>query len=195
VSRTHHEPSKEQFLKDVAEHQMQILHYDGVRRHIRFKRPGTGCYYFDLVTWPGALCYTGDMGTYVFSRLEDMFEFFRVDRRNGVEINPSYWAEKCISIDRSGLTEFSPDRLHERVSEWLDEAEASQDLRDDVACSVLSAESLEEAHRKLYEFEHDGISFQDSWEWDLTRWTFRFIWCCRALAWGIEQFDKQQAPS
>lgn len=46
------------------------------------------------------LCYTGDMGTYVFQRLTDMFEFFRTDReykkRNGgkLAVNLSYWGEK-----------------------------------------------------------------------------------------------------
>ena len=68
------------FLRDVAEHEMIVVRDDGVHRHIRFKKPGTSCMHFDLITWPGYLCYTGDMGTYVFSRLTDMFEFFRTDR-------------------------------------------------------------------------------------------------------------------
>lgn len=56
-----------------------MLHEDGIYRHIRFRQPGTMCMHFDLITWPGYLCYTGDMGTYVFTRLADMFEFFRTD--------------------------------------------------------------------------------------------------------------------
>ena len=28
---------------------------------------------FDIVTWPGYLCYSGDMGCFVFTRLPDMF--------------------------------------------------------------------------------------------------------------------------
>lgn len=72
--------TEETFLADVAAHQIHVLRDDGVHRHIRFKRPGTYCMQFDLITWPGYLCYTGDMGTYVFNRLEDMFEFFRTGR-------------------------------------------------------------------------------------------------------------------
>src|SRR5690348_13144744 len=93
------------FLKDVSTHEMIVIRDDGANRHIRFKRPGTSCMYFDLITWPGYLCYTGDMGTYVFSRLEDMFEFFRTDRdynkRKGRElsINPKYWGEKLQAVD------------------------------------------------------------------------------------------------
>jgi len=82
--------SEESFLRDVAEHAMLLIRDDGVSRHVRFAQPGTGCMHFDLITWPGYLCYTGDMGTYVFQRLTDMFEFFRTDReykkRNGAKL-------------------------------------------------------------------------------------------------------------
>ena len=84
----------ELFLRDVQQHQIQVIRHDGVNRHIRFKRPGSMSYYFDLITWPGHLCYTGDMGTYVFRRMDDMFEFFRDDRCHatlgGLYINCSY---------------------------------------------------------------------------------------------------------
>ena len=93
-----HSPSQEEFQKDVSQHGVTIIRDDGVNRHIRFKRPGTMCMHFDLITWPGYLCYCGDMGTYVFSRLEDMFEFFRTDR----DINPGYWAEKLQAVDNHG---------------------------------------------------------------------------------------------
>ena len=58
------------FQHDIATHQVVILRDDGVYRHIRFKRPTTMCMHFDLVTWPGYLCYSGDMGCFVFSRLD-----------------------------------------------------------------------------------------------------------------------------
>ena len=65
------------FLGDVDWHVMTVLRDDGVHRHIRLKRPDSGSYWFDLITWPGTLCIDGDCGTYVFRRLEDMFQFFR----------------------------------------------------------------------------------------------------------------------
>lgn len=117
------------FLRDVAEHQMTVIRDDGVNRHIRFIRPGSSSYYFDLITWPGYLCYTGDMGCYVFSRLDDMFEFFRTDRRSPKEgktlnINPGYWSEKLRAVDSSGrhgvsAEEFDPDRFRELVIEQM----------------------------------------------------------------------------
>jgi hypothetical protein len=32
---------------------------------------------FDVVTWPGHLSISGDMGCFVFTRVDDMFTFFR----------------------------------------------------------------------------------------------------------------------
>src|SRR5690348_12248442 len=78
-----------QFADNTAEHELTILHGDGLYRHIRMQKPGTGMYHYDLVTWPGYLAISGDLDSYVFSRVRDMFTFFR-----GRGINPSYWAEK-----------------------------------------------------------------------------------------------------
>jgi hypothetical protein len=78
------------FIKDTAEHEMTILHNDGLYRHLRFKKPGTRFYWFDLITWPGYLTIAGDMGTFTFERTEDMLTFFR----GAGDINPQYWSEK-----------------------------------------------------------------------------------------------------
>lgn len=45
--------ARERFDVDVAEHKMTVLRDEGLYRHLRFQKPGTSCYYFDLVTWPG----------------------------------------------------------------------------------------------------------------------------------------------
>lgn len=63
-------------VADLETHEMHVLHDDGLYRHIRFKRPGTLMYHFDLITWPGVLAVNGDMGSYMFSRVTDMFTFF-----------------------------------------------------------------------------------------------------------------------
>jgi hypothetical protein len=79
----------ERFLSDVATHEMTVVADEGNVRHLLFKAPDTVTQYFNLTTWPDHLCISGDMGTYVFSRLEDMFDFFRENK-----INPGYWHEK-----------------------------------------------------------------------------------------------------
>src|SRR5580692_6155935 len=87
------------FQRDTANHEMTVLHDDGLYRHLRFmqvitdeltgKQSRSSFYWFDLVTWPGNLVINGDMETFAFARSDDMFGFFRGDR-----INPGYWAEK-----------------------------------------------------------------------------------------------------
>ena len=90
--------TEEQFLKDVAAHKMSALELDvGIHRHLRFIQPATNNMWFDIVTWPGSLTIHGDMGTWSFSRLPDMFNFFRGNR-----INASSWSEKITSESRFG---------------------------------------------------------------------------------------------
>ena len=112
------------FTKGTVNHKMTILNEDGVYRHLRFKTPGTFNLYFDIITFPGNLMITGDMGTWSFSRIEDMFKFFRSKERH---ICPDYWAEKLTSVDRNsyinsikfGHEEFSEKKLRENVNDWI----------------------------------------------------------------------------
>lgn len=207
------------FLKDVATHQMHILRDDGINRHIRFSRPNTNCYHFDLITWAGKLCYTGDMGTYVFSRIEDMFQFFRTDKndfnynKNGLSINLGYWSEKLLAVDggRSGgkIREFDEDKFNKviisHLVEWIREHKEStskderRDLWDTVISDVIQADGDSDGIRKQiagHDFHHTVNSqhdfyFQDLWESNMQQYTYHFKWCCYALAWGIEQYDKK----
>ena len=112
----------ERFPKDVAEHQMTVLRDDGLYRHVRFLRtavnPETGkrekssFYWFDLITWPGCLAVNGDCGSFLFSRTDDMFEFFR-----GGQINPQYWAEKVRGETRT--ERYSAERFRQLVTEHV----------------------------------------------------------------------------
>jgi len=211
------DPTEQSFLKHVAKHEMITLRDDGVYRHIRFKEPGTGNMHFDLVTWPGYLAYSGDMGCFVFSRLTDMFEFFRTDRQyqtgGGLKINLSYWAEKLQAVDGNGsfvkgVKEFDEDLFSRIVLEYLvawirehrDETtkDERRELWDDVIEGVINADGDNDGSRKqiaAHDFDHfvnDEVGifeFRDFWEHDITRHTFHFVWCCYALAWGIKLYD------
>lgn len=207
--------TQESFLSNVETHSMQVIRDDGVYRHIRFKRPGTRCMFFDLITWPGALCYTGDMGTYVFSRIEDMFEFFREDpsraKPGELRINLGYWSEKLIAVDggrRNGsATEFSEEKftqvISDYVSEWIEVREVSEEsaaaLRDAVQEEIIDMlHSQDESYnyRLGSEFRHDvegdEFYFQDLWDYSFTEYTTHFKWCCYALAWGIQKYDESK---
>lgn len=188
----------ERFEKDVAQHQMSVVLANGVHRHLRFKRPGSSVYWFEIVTWPGSLCISGDCGTYVFSRLNDMFEFFRSDSGR---INLPYWAEKCQAPDRhQGLKNFSADRFKKAVVEhvrswWRHEEKAGQlECFQEVRRDVLSAahDGEHAAMHAAMNFTHEGFAFQDFWDSDLTEYDYGYEWCCRAVVWAIQRFDSSE---
>ncbi len=211
-----------QFLRDVESHVMEIIKEDGLHRHVRFRRPGTMCMHFDLITWPGYLCYTGDMGTYVFQRLEDMFKFFRVDREYAkldgerLGINVDYWAEKLQAVGgnrhKASAVEFDETEFRRAINEyrisWIREARngglldesARRDLWEDVEHRVLGEidNGGERAMHAAFDFswrDHSSRKvwqFDDLFEHDFTRYTSRFIWCCYALAWGIQKYDEHK---
>lgn len=199
------------FLRDVATHELKILRDDGLYRHLRFKRPGTSCMYFDLITWPGHLCYTGDMGTYVFQRIEDMLEFFRRETKGeALPINPGYWSEKVISADGGRypgcVFEYDHSKylavVNEYLADWLEglSEEHQEELKEAVQDEVLHWADESDEHgnySRAYEFstEVDGRTYQftDFFERNMRRFTDRFIWCCRALVWGIGKYDAAKA--
>ncbi|MCY0910904.1 hypothetical protein [Massilia antarctica] len=217
-----HECTQEIFLRDVAKHAMTVVRDEGVARHIRFAKPDSGDMQFDLITWPGYLCYTGDMGTYVFQRTTDMFSFFRKNGRLDC-IDLTYWAEKIEAADRDGVRKFSHAKFQSMVRSWVnDQAEsykpddedaesvakhaaAYAELRGEVESEVASADdNSTRCYDAMTDFRHDGdawqefhgkgaeFEFADAWDgfdFATKEYTFRFVWCCYALAWGIEQYD------
>lgn len=190
------ECTEQRFLRDVESHEMVVVRDDGVNRHIRFRRPGTGMYHFDLITWPGYLCYTGDMGTYVFCRTNDMFEFFRTDRkyrRNEGElaINLDYWGEKLVAVDANGAKSggkaktFDETKFTRVINEYrvgwmrraredvtLDKAERRklwEQVQDEVLDRLGDGEHY--AQTAAYEFSfrkdpYDYSSRQRTWQFD-----------------------------
>lgn len=112
------EHARAQFATETTEHQMTVLHDDGVYRHLRFAKPGTGIWSWNLITWPGHLAVAGDVGNgWSFSREHDMFEWF-----GDGEINPSYWWQKMPHQLRTAGKHYSEDLLkqlaHEHIEEW-----------------------------------------------------------------------------
>lgn len=195
------------FERDIALHQMQVIRDDGVNRHLRFSRPGTTTMHFDLVTWPGHLCYTGDMGTYVFRRLEDMFEFFRHgENKHSYSIDLRYWAEKLQASDiDEGAQKWTEGAFRAAVLDFFKQAtddpddwsaERKADLWKEIDDDVLSmsGDGEHDAWVALRRFEHDGFRFQD-WDRDCKEWTHGFLWCCHALQWAIGTYDQAKEPN
>jgi hypothetical protein len=160
---------KKQFEKDTANHKMEILKDDGLYRHLRFTNNGSQVYRFDIHTWPGYLCVCGDMGTFVFSRVPDMFDFFKMDDNDFNKkhvINPHYWAEKLQatstsrSMDSNGYEEFSSDVFAEHIKTEYDKF--CEEYLDDGSEGVTEAYAEEKQTREhqleqLWECLEDAV--------------------------------------
>ena len=185
-------PTVESFLRDVVHHRMTVLLDDRLHRHLRFAQPRSGNMWFELVTWPGHLCIGGDMGTWVFSRVPDMFTFFRNDK---LEINHSYWAEK-LQCGRSEAQEFSAEAFGDGLLDQIKnhyglEGEKLQAVSDAVRREVLCHDERHDLITAAADFEGPHEFKFDPCE--LPRglvWTYRFTWCLYAIVWGIQQYDE-----
>lgn len=198
------------FTNDTAEHQMTVLHDDGLYRNLRFRSPAHGMYWFDLITTPGTLIFQGDGDSFVFSRIKDMFAFFRGPAG---QINPSYWSEKLTS-GREQVKRYDQDLLQKHVEDLVaeiieDEAEAAESpeecvmtgLVDAVRAEIVDELTGDEAiDRDLVEQfrynpshqtgrEEPDFEFTDTWEWDCRDYHWWFLWACHAIVWGISQYD------
>jgi len=205
---TNKEITQESFLRDVKDHELIIIKDSGIDRHIRLKAHDSMCAYFDLITWKGHLCYTGDMGSYLFSRTEDMFKFFRSDKENEIP-NFNYWAEKVLASDKnSGIKEYSQEVFEQYIKEWrLDHVRemfssntGDKQLRrkfwETVQSEILNKEYEQEySARQLIEdwnYYHKEDQYGDFWETDLMDWTYRYKWACWAIQWAIREYDKKK---
>lgn len=210
----------ERFRVDTSQHRMEVLLDNGIYRHLRFKRPGSYAFSFDVVTWPGYLAISGDMGDSMFSRLCDMFEFFRWkadgDESGQLRINPGYWAEKCVANDgdkRELRADLFEALVKQRFDEFIDEHHDDDDgepawapqlweeLQDEVL--HIGGESVAEAIGAMDRFEPSKdepfarFRFTDAWEYgnQLQDYTFHFYWRLYAIAYAVRAYDGRSVPA
>jgi hypothetical protein len=154
---------------------------------------------FQIMTWPGYLTMFGDMGTYVFQRLDDMFVFFRDnDRKNRISL--SYWHEKLDAVDvNSSSKEFSIDKFRKLIKEHVEECtdidnydDLEQDKKEDIE-PLLEAEDEWSAVMAVRDFDAPWINFYDFWENNCKEYTWHYVFACYAIVWAIEQYDKAKA--
>lgn len=189
--------TEERFLRDVSGHTMTIKQDNGLYRHLHFANQGSFNQWFEITTWPGRLCIAGDMGTFVFRRLEDMFQFFRCQPTNKetLPINPGYWAQKCDSRDRDGVEKYSAEHFRAQVWEWMKEGEWTGEAIQAAIEEVMPVADEGEyaAISQALSFEFCGHNFQDFYEVEVKVYTAYYLWCCYAIVWAIQQYDKAKA--
>ena len=193
------QPTLEQFLNDVKNHELTIHKNDGVYRHLTFANPNDCDKYFNITTFPNYLVITGDMGALVFSRLYDMFNFFRSD---DLKINLDYWAEKIQSASYQGkiesYSEFDTDKVKRCAQEYLDDfleqnmlSELDkEELLEEFDSEILHSEDEYEIVEAIRNFDCHGFDFEEFWKGDYRKYRYHYIWLCYAIVWGIKKFDE-----
>lgn len=139
------------FLADTREHTLEYMFEGqgphGPYRHLVFSKGGSSIYRFGIMSFPGYLTITGDMGTLTFSRTPDMFALFRSPLGEELTINPSYWAEKVQAVDSDTKAVYAPTMtafwrsVVEYVDDALKEARENRDAAlEEVESEVISSE-------------------------------------------------------
>lgn len=178
--------TKTTFLKHVNEHVMTVENDSGVFRSILFKRPGCSAFYFRLVTWPGHLAVSGDMGDYIFARLDDMFEFFR---RNDLAINYGYWQEKLKASSRFGAArnggweEYDGKSTAASVWKYCRKGRTAAEFAE-LTEAIREAESESEFFRIASDND-----IPDAHDYLHSKPTFHIQWIMHAIVWGIQKYD------
>ncbi|MFC0178586.1 hypothetical protein [Thorsellia kenyensis] len=188
--------TKESFLSNVAEHKLEVLLDNGLYRHLKVRNPKTSNQWYQITTWPDYLCISGDMGCFTFSRIEDMFQFFR-DKDLGVCLQ--YYAEKLQAgmhyRDAEGIfKEFSIDEAkkyarelkRERITEAGRDKDAIRKIHEDFE-NLLKAEEEHEFYRELQDLDYDLCDLPDFYEFK-----YYYIWCCYAIAHAINLYDQSK---
>jgi len=199
------QPTRESFLKDVENHEMKILKDDGLYRHLRFQKPQTSIYFFDIITFPDGLVYRGDMGEFYFERIEDMLCFFR-HPKGKLEINIGYWGEKCQAQDvRGGMNEFDSSIWKETIKDYWEEyfedkiySEEAKEVWQELETIFHGDDAEWDYVSRVNNFSVSHIETRfnlcDLWEslGSGKRATYRFVWCCYAIAWAVIQYDNSK---
>lgn len=213
-------PTKESFLKNVENHYMTILKDDGIYRHLRFNKPSPNSWdqRFEIITYPNGICYSGDMGSFVFERTYDMLGFFRhPDGELG--INSGYWAEKCVAeCVTDGVRQFDIDQVRSSIRNYWEsyfyertESDEAQSIWESIEKYILnSGDSEIEIVNAIWEYDSSCAWWRtgsgdrtshfslDDFFVDgccLYSKTYRFLWCLWALSWAVIQYDKVKAEN
>ena len=182
---------KQRIKNDLSEHTIKVIQSDGFHRHWVCRKPGTNVMWFDVITWPGVLCIRGDMGTYAFSRTEDMLAFMRSSC-----MSYSYAAEKCVARDRDGIDEFKMEVILEHLDFEM------EDIADTCEHDRLSKlRELKEIIEDIYEdSQHEAYqAMSDSGLFDCDypegkAYTYQFLWNLHAIKWLCERVKDYVEP-
>lgn len=193
----HYEEAKKAFLERFEKFEMTIEKDDGVFRHLRFRDPEEMHGWFNITTAPDMLIVRGDYGTYVFSRVYDMFNFFR--GTGGTD--PGYCASKAIAQPLDGVracSGFSQHKLKEQVTEafetYLDyeHGDKPEEVKDDYREELY--DFLDEIDSWSSFYSADGTELYNSeflfssYHYSPEVLSYSYLWSYFAVVKGIERY-------
>jgi len=193
--------AREQFEKNTTEHELIVLQDEGLYRHLRCMAPGTRIWSWDIVTWPGYLAITGDIGDgWVFTREPDMLTFM-LPISEPYRINADYWWEKMPEHLRRAAKPFSADRLKQRALESIEDWGIGKKQTEKAKAAFLADfdpySDEPDLRLLLDEFTFTDKdcwegSFADTWEWDTSDWDHHFLLALFAIVWATERYAALQ---
>lgn len=166
--------------KAFAEHVIHSELNQGVYRHFRCAKPGTGIYAFNITTFPGRLVVTGDVGTLVVERLDDMFEW----APSAVE-SIDYFAEK---VSREIETKrYDPDLAFE----FLAEQQVAEGTESELARIASELEDYTHDQSLFLSKLHETEILYGCDTPELDNWTPSFLWCREAVRWFFRNYKPE----
>lgn len=197
------------FTAETKDHQLTVLHDDGLYRHLRIAAPFTGIWSWELVTWPGHLAITGDIGSgYTFHADEDMVPWFLASRT----INPRYWAEKLPERQRRVVFEFDPELLRQAALKEIAEWRLADSDRDaaiaqlNTAWEDVWAEDENEYRGVIDRYVLEATTttgdvlggsefrFPDAAEMDGEEFSRSYLLACNAIHFGLRLYAAKGTP-
>lgn len=187
-----------QFKAETAEHVLTIHHDDGLYRHLKMGKPGTGIWSWSLATWPGHMALTGDIGRgYLWRREADMLEWADTSRYprydDGAPAIPAdYWAEKLTGACRDSAQRYSPEVALRLTREKLTEDGAPGIAMVLAAASIILDDADESVAR---DWLYEQFPNSNTWEWDLTEFDLHYLLACYAVAHTIRAYRSRSTHS
>ncbi len=176
----------ERIANDLKDHAITVKHDDGMYRHWRCQKPGSWNMGFDVVTWPGCMAFTGDMGEWLFERTEDMLAFMRTACNDY-----QYSAQKVVA----GTTrEWSEHEFRCELKKATEERSEFNVIRRGIQELMSTKKAVARIIKEYEEYgsEHDAMkAMYESGLWDeipdCKEYTFRFLWALHAIRWFCER--------
>ncbi len=203
--------TQEIFLRDVRSSYADIVHWNGLHRHVAFRNNIYPNKRFDMITWPGHLCLDNLSETFVFSSQLDMLEYFRATpqrreyaaaRGESLWAAPEVWMSRMVGTSMSGHAVFSQAKFVQNTRDFI----RIRSHLNEVTRTALLQRLEREVFTREFETEAGalrsviecgktlGVDLEDiHFVVDCAEVSYSYLWCCYAIAWGIERIDEIMA--